>query len=188
MDTFTFTTSDNDVGGTTNASPPESITGSVNETDVGFFTISTSGIRRDYTGKLSSDGATMSGTWTGTNTTSNTPSGSGTWSAIVHGSTTLNIAGDWNLSDPAAGLGTVTGFNFVQSINDLTGSTTLSTKSSTSIKGAIGGLDIMFFWSSDGVIFYTLTGKISNGGNTMSGTWTNTSGGSGNWSANRKVI
>lgn len=183
MDTFTFTTSDKDVQGSTSSG--EAITGSVSETDISFATTGTNGLRRDYAGKLSSEGATMAGTWTSTDASG--VQTSGTWSAVVHGIPTFNVTGNWNLDEPAGGIEGATGFNFNQPTdkpNDLSGSTLPVTDPNISLKGAVGALDVMFFWENSDGVFVTLTGKI-NGGNTMSGTWTATDGQSGTWSATK---
>ncbi len=178
-DLFTFTqlSSDTDVGGTTtpgNGSASETITGSVSGDDVSFTTTVSGGITRNYTGKLSSDGATMSGTWTSTDTlvTPNVTT-SGTWSAVVRAVPAFNISGDWTLTEPAGGLGGVEGFSFAQSTNDLTGSTLPVTDPPTTFSGSVGYLDVIFFWKGSDNTLNTLSGRISNG-NSISGTWTRT--------------
>lgn len=180
-DIFAFTTSDNDVGGT-NQSSGETVTGQVTALDVTLTTSGSSGTK-NYTGRLSSDGATMSGTWSSTDPAGQ-PGPSGTWIAVVHGLITYDITGDWNLSEPAGGLDGVQGFTLSQSVNDLTGSTTPATDPAISITGTVGSLDVIFFWTGSNGAIVTLTGKIIDAGS-MSGTWTDTNGLSGSWSASK---
>ncbi len=175
---FTMNAQDNDVAGTTtpgNGSPSEAITGSVSGDDVSFTTTVSGGITRNYTGKLSSDGATMSGTWTSTEA-GGIAGPSGTWLAIVRAVPAYNISGEWTLSEPAGGMAGVTGFNFSQTTqtpNDLTGSPLPVSDPPVLLAGAVGYLDVIFFWKGSDGTLNTLSGRIS-GGTAISGTWTST--------------
>jgi hypothetical protein len=178
-DLFAYSQTDNDLSG--KVPTGESLTGSVSGLDVSFsWTTSTDSVKKDYSGKISTDGTTMSGTWTDSNNQQ------GTWNAIIKLDPLGSIQGTWNLTAPTGGVAGVQGFTFVQSGNDLAGSQTLQGEALT---GIITNPDIMFFWTtSDGIIytFIGTTNNISDGTvNDISGTWTDSNGQSGSWSATR---
>lgn len=184
-DLFAFAQTDNDLTGT--APTGESITGSVSGLDVSFsWTTSVGGtnVTKNYSGEVSTDGTTISGTW------SDSSNNRGTWNAIIKLNPLGNIQGVWNLTEPAGGVGGVQGFSFIQaqSGNDLAGSQTAQ-GDVEAITGIVTNPDIMFFWlGSDGTL-YMFTGILNNVNNgvasEMSGTWTATNGQSGSWSATR---
>jgi hypothetical protein len=174
---FSFTQSDNDLSGSV-VTTGEPISGSVSGLDISFsWTESATGVRNDYSGKVSTDGTTMSGTWSDSN------GQNGTWSAIIQLTPIGDIQGDWNLSAPVAG---VEGFTLVQSTNDLTGSVTSQGDQTT---GIISNPDIFFFWTGSDGVTNTFVGTVSSVSDgiaySMSGTWSDSSGGSGSWSATR---
>ncbi len=179
---FSFTQTDNDLTGAVPTSG-ESLTGSVSGLDISFsFTLNKDTYRYDYNGKVSSDGTTMSGTW------SNSHGAKGSWNAIIKLTPYGSIQGNWSLSAPVEG---VQGFTFVQSTSDtnyLAGS--LTTPQAGPITGVVSNPDILFFWTgSDGTTLYTFSGTLTSKNNgvadVMSGTWTATNGQAGSWSATR---
>jgi hypothetical protein len=174
---FSFTQSDNDLSGSV-ATTGESISGSVSGLDVSFsWTDSATSARIDYNGKVSTDGTTMSGTWSDSN------GQHGTWNAIIQLNPVGDVQGDWNLLAPVAG---VQGFTFVQATNDLTGSVT---SQGDQITGILSNPDIFFYWTGSDGVTNTFIGTINNvsGGTAydMSGSWSDSSGGSGSWSATK---
>jgi hypothetical protein len=176
-DSFIFKTSDNTVSGTT--SQGQSITGTVTGLDISFSWLGSDSFTYTYTGSVSSDGTTMSGTWTNTN------GQSGKWHAIIDLSPAVNIAGSWNIFNTPAGSTVELGpdlFTFTQSGNGVAG----LTSGAQTVIGSIGGQSIAFSWvASDGYL-YIYTGSVSSDGHTMSGTWTNTNNGqSGSWRATK---
>lgn len=174
---FSFSQSDNDLSGSV-ATTGYSITGSVSGLDVSFsWTDAVTGAKIYYDGTVSTDGTTMSGNWSDTN------GQLGTWNAIIQLTPVGDIQGDWNLSAPVAG---VQGFTFVQSTNDLTGSVT---SEGDQVTGSLSNPDIFFFWTgSDGVTtsFIGTINTVSDGiAYSMSGSWSDSAGGSGSWSATK---
>jgi len=62
---FTFTQSGNGISGTTSLN--QQITGTISNLSITFSWVESDGDTYIYTGTLSADGTTMSGTWTGSN-------------------------------------------------------------------------------------------------------------------------
>ena len=176
-DSFNFTTSDNTVSGTT--SQAQSITGTVEDLDISFSWIGSDSFTYTYTGSVSNDGMTMSGTWTNTN------GQSGTWHAIIELSPAVNIAGNWDIFNTPAGSPLELGpdqFTFTQSGNGIAG----TTSGGQTVIGSIGNQSITFSWVASDGFLYIYTGAVSIDDTTMSGTWTSTNNGqSGSWRATR---
>ena len=114
-DTFTFTQTDsanNNLSGTT--SQNQFLMGNVSGLNISFSWVGSDGATNTYTGTISGDGFTMSGTWT------NTSSHSGTWHAIVNASPHVDISGNWNILVTTVGTAGQQGpfpFTFTQSGN-----------------------------------------------------------------------
>ena len=171
---FTFTTAENTVGGTT--SQGQTITGSIEGVDINFSFVGSDGFVNKSKGTVGADGCTMSGTWTSAN------GQSGTWHAVINLTPQVNIAGNWGVFQTTSGVAGEQGpdvFAFTQSGYGIAG----TTSDGKSITGAIGRLDITFFWVDSDEVTHTFTGIITADGKSMSGTWTNTSGKSGTWRA-----
>jgi hypothetical protein len=173
---FTFTQTEDSLSGTT--SQNQQITGTVSGLDITFSWVGSDGATNTSTGKVSADGATMSGTWT------SSKGQSGTWHAIPNTSPKVNIAGNWNTYQTTTGTPGEQGpdlFTFTQSGNGLSGTTSQGQQ----ITGTISGLSITFFWTGSDGATYTSTGTVSADGVTMSGTWTGSNGQSGTWRATK---
>jgi len=180
---FTFTSTQNKITGVTDQNL--SITGEITGSDISFSWVRSDGVNNAYTGTVGADGSTMSGTWAGSN------GQSGTWHAVISLVPQVNIAGNFNVFQSIAGSTGEQGlgvFAFTQTLNDATKTASKiigTTPDGRQITGAIGRLDITFFWiDSDGVT-HTFTGIITADGATMSGTWSDTSGKSGTWRATK---
>jgi hypothetical protein len=171
---FTLTVTNNNIAGFTSKSQP--ITGQIAGLDISFSFVDSDGSTNSSTGTVAAaDGSTMSGTWTkGTQ--------SGTWHAVINLPPTngVSVAGNWNMFQTTSG---VTGeqalglFAFTQSVNSIAG----TTSDGKSIIGAIGRIDVTFFWIGNDGVTHTFTGIITADSSTMSGTWSDTSGKSGTW-------
>lgn len=174
-DLFTFTTTDNNISGTTSQS--QLITGTVSDVNVNFSWTGSDGATNNYTGTVSTLGATftMSGTWTSTN------GHSGTWNAIKEVAPTGNITGNWNIVTMGGTSGQQGLFVFTQSGNGIAG----TTSQGLPITGIISSLTITFSWTGSDGATNIYTGTVSANGTTMSGTWTNTNGQSATWSATK---
>jgi hypothetical protein len=173
---FTFTTSstDNSIGGTTPLLA--TISGSVSDVNVSFSWVGTDNATNSYTGTVSPLGGTfiMSGTWTSTN------GQSGIWNAILENNATpvsYNITGNWNMVTTGGTVGEQQGlfaFTWPGLGYGIAGTTT--SPPGLTITGIISSYTIMFSWTgSDGAtyIYYgTVSGPGSTAGNTMTGTWT----------------
>jgi len=176
---FTFTQTDtknNNLTGTT--SQGQAVTGNVSGLDISFSWTGSDGATNNYTGTISGDGFTMSGTWTSTS------GQSGTWHAIVSASPSVNIAGNWNILVTTAGTAGQQGpflFTFTQSGNGISGTTSQGQQ----LIGTVSILSITFSWAGSDGATNVYTGAINAAGITMSGTWTSTSGQSGTWSATK---
>jgi hypothetical protein len=175
---FTFTTTENNITGIT--AQGQAITGTITGLDISFSFVDSDGATNTSTGTVSGDdGSTMSGTWTKTN------GQSGTWHGVI-GSVNpqTSAAGNWNMFQTTTGGGGEQGlgvFTFTQSGFGIAG----TTADSNSIVGAIGRLDISFFWTGNDGVTHTFTGIITADGTSMSGTWYDTSGKSGTWRATK---
>lgn len=180
---FIFSTSDSTLTGTTPQS--QSITGTVSDLNISFSWIGSDGATNRYTGVISSNGTTMAGSWTSTN------GQSGKWNALLISTPTnsfnptVNIAGNWNAfltTDGTSGEQGPVIITFTQSGNGVGGTT-----QERQIIGSIMTSNItslIFFWN-DGTTNFDFTGIVSNDGNSMSGTWSNSSGQTGTWRAIR---
>jgi hypothetical protein len=180
---FSFTQATNNVSGTTNQGL--AITnGDTSDLNISFSWIGEDGFTYSYSGTVNAtDGSTMSGTWVNNN------SKSGTWTAVIDNTPAVSLTGSWNL--------TITGtpvplgsqlFTFTETGNAVSGTTTVdsSTGQSLPIVGAAGLSDVVFYWTGSDEDTYTFIGTItaSNGvAASISGTWSNTIGQSGTWSA-----
>ncbi len=161
------------------------ITGEVSDLNISFSWVASDGYTYSYTGLVSNNGTTMSGTWTNTNNQS------GTWNGIIISTSsttftpTINIAGNWNVfltTDGTTGEEGPEAVTFTQSSNTL-GGTALGQQ----IVGSIASSNVttvLFFWN-DGTSNFAFTGIANVDGNSMQGTWTNTSGKTGTWRATK---
>ena len=178
-DTFTFTQTDsanNNLSGIT--SQNQALTGNVNGLNVSFSWVGGDSATYTYTGTISGDGFTMSGTWT------NTGNQSGTWHAIVNASPHVEISGNWTMLVTTAGTAGQQGpflFTFTQSGNGISGVTSQGQQ----LIGTVSILSITFSWAGSDGSTNVYTGLINTAGTTMSGTWTSTNGQSGTWSATK---
>lgn len=175
---FTFTVTNNDVTGVT--SQAQAITGQISGLDISFSFADSDGVTKSSTGTVAaSDGSTMSGTWTKTN------GQSGTWHAVIGSVNPLaSAAGNWNMVQTTSGVAGEQGlglFTFTQSGFGVAG----TTSDGKPIIGAIGRLDITFFWVDADGVTHTFTGIITADSTSMSGTWYDTNGKSGTWSATK---
>lgn len=176
-DLFAFTQSDSSLSGTTPQG--RSITGTIKGLDINFSWVGSDRAVYSYSGSISADGSTMSGNWS----TDNGQSGS--WNAIINLGASVHITGTWNTYQTAVGSAAEQGpnsFVFVQTGDLLVGTTQQGQKPITGT-GAISRFTMVFFWAGSDGIIYTLTGTINSAMTTMSGTWTNSKGASGNWRA-----
>lgn len=172
-DLFTFSQSDNNLSGTTSQSRP--LSGTVSALNLNFSWLGSDGTGFTYTGTISADGNTMSGTWSSSN------GQSGTWHAILNIAPSANVAGNWNIFHTITGTPGEQGpdlFAFTQPGNNISG----TTSQGQSVTGIISGLSIILSWTGSDGTTNTYTGTVS-GGNTMSGTWSGTNGQSGTWRA-----
>jgi hypothetical protein len=120
----------------------------------------------------------MAGTWTGSN------GQSGTWHAIIRLTPSVNITGNWQIIYATNGISGEQGpnnFTFSQSGNGISGTTSQGQQ----IIGCVSHLTITFSWAGGDGATYIYTGSVNVDGKTMSGTWINTNGQSGTWSATR---
>jgi len=180
---FTFTQTDasnNNLTGITSQSQP--ITGNVSGLNISFSWVGSNSATYSYSGTISSNGFTMSGTWT------NTVNQQGLWQGIVDVAALVNIsdgatAGNWNITLTTAGTAGTQGpfpSTFSQSGNGISGST-----QGQPLTGTVASYSIIFNWTDSGGITHLYTGSINSAGISMSGTWTSTSGQSGTWSATK---
>jgi hypothetical protein len=172
---FTFSTSENTVTGTTSQGQP--IAGSITGLDLSFSFVDSDGATSTSNGTVSAaDGSTMSGTWTKSN------GQSGTWYAVINLPPLVSAEGNWNVFQATSGVAGEQGpdvFAFTQSGYGIAG----ETPQGQQITGAIGRLDIIFFWVDGDEVTHTFIGVITADGTGMSGTWSDTSGKSGTWRA-----
>ncbi len=173
---FTLTVTNNNITGVT--SQGQVITGSINDLDISFSFVGSDGATNSWSGTVAAaDGSTMSGTWTATNNQT------GTWHGVINLAPQANAAANWNVFQTATG-GNEQGlglFTLTQSGNGIAG----TTADAKSIIGAIGRLDITFFWVDANGVTQTFTGIITTDGSSMSGTWYDTNGKSGTWRATK---
>jgi hypothetical protein len=166
---FTLTQSTNTISGTT--SQGQTITGDISGENITFSWVGSDGATNTYTGKIGSDGSTMSGTWKSTN------GQSGTWQGIIDLSASVNISGNWNTTGEQ---GTDL-FTLSQSANTISGTTSEGDK----ITGNISRLTVLFFWTGSDGNTTTISATAASDGTKMSGTWTSTDGKSGTWTATK---
>lgn len=169
---FQFTTSDTTLSGTT--SQGIVLTGTTTDTGVSFSWVGSDGATYTYGGTVGNGGETMQGTW------SNTSGQSGTWIGLIDVAPSVTIPGSWVLTTGGP-QGTIN-VTFTQSGNGLTITTPQGEQNPP---GTISFLNLAFFViGSDGAT-YTYVGTVTSAANSMSGTWTNTNGQSGSWSATK---
>ena len=164
-DLLTYTQSENSLTGTTPLN--QTITGNVSKTTATFSWTGTDGTVYTYTGTVAGND-TMAGSWTGSN------GQSGTWHAIFDVPPSVNVAGTWQITYST----NETTITFSQSGNGIAGTTSQGQQ----IIGCVSSLTITFSWAGSDAATYIFTGAV---GTTMSGTWVNTSGQSGTWSATK---
>jgi hypothetical protein len=178
-DLFTFTQTDassNNLTGTTSQS--QLLSGNVSGLNISFSWVGSDGATYNYTGVISADAFTMSGTWTSTNGLS------GTWHAIFSASPSVNISGSWSILFTTAGTTGQQGpflFTFTQSGNGIAGTTSQGQQ----LIGTVSVLSITFSWAGSDGATNVYTGALNSAGTSMSGTWTSTNGLSGTWSATK---
>ena len=167
---LTYSQSENSLSGTTPLN--QTITGNVSKTTATFSWTGTDGTVYTYTGTVAGND-TMAGSWTGSN------GQSGTWHAILNVAPSVNIADTtWQITYTTNETTTVT---FSQSGNGIAGTSSQVQQ----IIGCVSSLTITFSWvGSDGAT-YIYTGAVDVNGTTMSGTWLNTNGQSGTWTATK---
>jgi hypothetical protein len=173
-DLFSFTQANNKLSGTTPQG--QQITGTVSGVDISFSWTGSDGASCSYSGSISGDGATMSGTWTSSN------GQSGTWHAIVNAAPAVNVTGNWNIYHTTTGAPGEAGpdiLAFAQTNNNLSG----TTPQGQQVTGTVSSLSITFSWTGSDGATYTYTGSAS--ATAMSGSWTSTSGQSGTWRATK---
>jgi hypothetical protein len=169
---YTLTTSDTTIGGTTPQGLP--LSGSISDVNVSFSWVGSDGATYTYAGTVGNGGGTMQGAW------SNTSGQTGTWDALIDVAPSAVVSGAWNITTSGP-QGTIP-VTFTQSGNGITATTPQGQQSPP---GTISYLNIAFFAiGSDGAT-YTYIGTANSAANAMSGTWTNTSGQSGTWSATK---
>jgi len=177
--TFTFATSDTTL---TVTSPTGVVTtGTTTGNSVNFSSVGSDTFSYNYTGTVGSDGQTIQGTWS-----NNNPAGAqtGTWIGYDTGLGANSINnGSWSFTDGSGAIGTAA-VSFNQSNTVITITTTVPTTVQQSPSGAISKSDVAFFVAGSDGDTYTYTGIINSATN-MSGTWTNTNGQSGTWSATK---
>jgi hypothetical protein len=152
-------------------------TGSVDDLNVSFSWTGTDSVVHKLSGTEDHNGTTISGTWTTTN------GQSGTWFGLFNTAPSTNIAGNWNVS--LSGQQGSIPFTFTQSSNSLGTGTLGGTTSGQQVVGTISGLNVLFFWTGSDSATYTATGTTTTDGKSMSGSWTNSNGQSGTWSATK---
>jgi hypothetical protein len=178
-DLFTWSQTDsnsNNLSGTTSQS--QALTGNVSGLNISFSWIGSDAATYNYTGVISADGFTISGTWT------DTSGHSGTWHAIFSASPSVNISGSWNIIVTTVGTSGQQGpylFTFTQSGNGVSGTTSQGQQ----LIGTVSILYSTLSWAGSDGATNVYTGTINAAGTTMSGTWTSTNGQSGTWSATK---
>ncbi len=171
---FNFSQTDNNLSGTTPQG--QALSGSVSSLSVSFSWTGSDGAFYTYTGTISADGNTMSGTW------SNSKGASGSWSAMINIASSVNVTGNWNVfhTTGTAGEQGPDLFTFSQSGNSVSG----TAPQGQAVTGVVSGLNILFSWTGSDGVSNTYVGAVS-GGNSMTGTWSATSGQSGTWRATK---
>ncbi|MGD0885588.1 MAG: hypothetical protein ABSA46_12095 [Thermodesulfovibrionales bacterium] len=157
---FTFTQINNTISGETPLG--QTITGSMSGLNIQFSWVDSTGATHSYTGVVSPDGTSMSGTYT---------IGSGAAAPWTGTLTTFNITGTWTLSTQ------VGSWMFTQIGTTLSG----QTPSALQITGTIIGLNISFSFTDSSGNTDTYTGTVSSDGTSISGTYTIGSGAAAPW-------
>ena len=172
---YALSSSNNAISGST--SQNQIITGEIAGLDINFSYVQSDGSTNNSMGTISSDGTTMSGTWT------DTKGRSGTWHAIYQATnlSTISIAGNWSTYQIMTGSSEQgpNPFTFNQSGDSISGTTSQSLQ----FTGSISYYTLTFFWIGTDGVTYTFTGTVNANGLNMSGTWINTTGQSGTWRA-----
>jgi hypothetical protein len=186
-DPFSFTQSsgENKITGTTSQSL--GLSGDINGSNISFTFTWTEADQSTsmyaYSGSFNTDGTLMTGVWTSTNP--NAPSG--TWNAVIDIAPPVNITGNWNVSHTTIGTPGEQGpdlFSLTQNTNSTGDNITGKTSQGLDIRGRTGSFSVFFSWvGSDGTTTFLYTGSVNISATSMSGTWRDTSGHSGTWSA-----
>jgi len=156
------------VNGTANA-------GTVNGQSITFSAAQSDGSTITYTGTVTADVTSMSGSFTSTS------GATGSWNASL-APATITISGTWNVFNTPTN-STLQGpnaFTFTQTGNTLTGTTPLS---SQPVTGTVSGLSIQFTWIASGGSTNIYIGTVSADGTSMFGIYTTGSVQSGTWNA-----
>lgn len=188
-DPFSFSQSSgsNNITGTTPQS--EALSGTIDGNNISIiypWTVTNGTVYTyTYTGSFNSDGTVMTGTWSSTN-----PSDpAGIWNGVVNLAPQVNITGNWNLSYTTNGTSGQQGpdlFTFNYFANATGNNITGTGPQEQDIVGRTGVFSVFFSWvGSDGTTTFMYSGMVDISGTTMSGTWTDTSGQSGTWSATK---
>ncbi len=170
-DIFTFTQTGNSISGTT--SQGQTVTGTLTGSNI-TFSWTASNVTNTYSGTVSADGTTMSGTYT------TSASETGSWSATKGTSSTVSITGTWNMfitpsntnAEQTLGL-----FTFTQTGNTISGTTAQGQQ----LAGTLSGQNVSFSWVDSGGNTNTFTGSV--GTTAMTGTYTVNAVASGSWRA-----
>ncbi len=179
-DPFSFTQSSGDNNFTGSTPPPNSLSlsGSINGKAITFSWIDGS-TTYTFGGSFNADGSLMSGNWTSTTNGQTTPMG--TWNAVINLAPSVDITGSWNLTNSTSGIYQFT-YAAATTGNNITG----TTPDGLPIIGRIGSFTVFFSWvASDGSTTLMYTGTADVAATSMSGTWTDTNGNSGTWSATK---
>jgi hypothetical protein len=177
---FQFFTSDTTLTGTT--SQGIGLTGTTTDQGVSFSWFVSDGATYTYNGTVGANGATMQGTW------SNTKNQSGTWIGLINSAPSVNIA--TSPTSPTSWVLTTGGpqgtidVSFTQSGNSISITTPQGLQNPP---GTSSFLNLAFFVIGRDGATYTYVGTVTQSANSlataMSGTWTNTNGQTGAWSA-----
>jgi len=175
-DLFSFTQSSGDSTITGVAPPSQALNGSINGFNIVFDWVAVDNSTPTYTGSFNSDGSIMSGSWTSTS------GQAGTWIAVIDLTPAVDITGKWDVTpvgmpgDQGPDL-----FTFTQSVNSIAGTTSQGQQ----ITGATGSFSLIFSWVESDGSTTVYSGSVNISVTNMSGTWTNTNGLSGTWSATK---
>jgi hypothetical protein len=180
LSTLTGTWTFNQIGTTISGQTPsgtEQITGTIVGLNINFSFTDTNGNTDSYTGTVSSDGTTMSGTYTVGTT-------SAPWDGTLSGSTGASIStGNWSVTDIPTGGTAGTPFTVFLSQsgstikgNFPTTSTGQPATEGTSVTGTVSGTSSITFSFID-------TGSIISSNSISNGTYTINDAAAGTWSA-----
>jgi len=191
-DPFSFSQSSgsNTIAGTTPPPQSQPLNGDINGSAISFVfslteTAGTTAFTYTYTGSFNTDGTVMSGIWTSTNP--NKPSGQ--WDAVINLAPPVSITGNWNVSHTTNGTPGEEGpdlFSFSQNTNSTGSNIGGTAPQGQNIVGRTGSFSVFFSWvGSDGTTTFMYSGTVNISGTNMSGTWRDTSGNSGTWTATK---